>query len=70
MKVKELNELLKGIDENTEVLVIDSNNSLNYTTFSESGESVFTGACNEKGELLKDKQNGEDIKVFIISINQ
>lgn len=70
MKVKELNELLKGMDENMEVLVIDSNNNLHYTACSESGESLFTGACNEDGDLLKDEENGEDVKVFIISINQ
>ena len=70
MKVKQLKTLLEGVDEELDVVVIDSNN-LNALSISleETGEAIFTGACAEQGNLLPDGDDEEyDVKLFVISI--
>ena len=68
MKVKELKNLLENADETLEVLVLNSDNVLQITTYFDSGESTFTGACDKNGELLDNNDEKGDIKTFIIAI--
>ncbi len=71
MKVKQLRKLLKGVDKNLEVLVMDEHfNNFEINTLI-TGEVTFSGACDEVGNLLPDGNDEKyDVNSFLIQIKK
>ena len=67
MTVKQLKELLSKVDENLNVVIYDVDNELKY--IKDASKSIFSGACDEEGNLLTNGDNPEyNIDMFVIEI--
>ena len=67
MKVKKLKDLLNEVDENLNVVIYDGDNELKY--IKDASKSIFSGACDEEGNLLTNGDNPEyNIDMFVIEI--
>ena len=71
MKVKQLKNLLSGVDENLEVLVFDNEHTLYNIDETNTGEIIFSGACDKQGNLLPNGNDEKyDVKCFMIQLKQ
>ena len=67
MTVKKLKDLLNEVDENLNVVIYDGDNELK--NIKDASKSIFTGACDEEGNLLTNGDNLEyNIDMFVIEI--
>ena len=67
MTVKQLKELLNEVDENITVVIFNGDNELK--NIKDASKSIFSGACDEEGNLLTNGDNPEyDIDMFVIEI--
>ena len=66
MRVKELKQLLEEVDENLEVIIFDGEGFLPINE-KETGESTFSGACDENGDLIPYGYDKEfDYTAFVV----
>ena len=67
MTVKQLKELLNEVDENITVVIFNGDNELK--NIKDASKSIFSGACDEEGNLLTNGNNPEyNIDMFVIEI--
>ena len=67
MKVKKLKDLLNEVDENITVVIFNGDNELK--NIKDASKSIFSGACDEEGNLLTNGDNPEyNIDMFVIEI--
>lgn len=64
MKVKDLKELLKGVDEDLDVMVSTDDQHLHCAETELSGYAEFGEPCNDDGTPIEGTQGG--MKVFMI----
>jgi|688.fasta_scaffold533196_3 hypothetical protein len=64
MKVRDLKKLLENVDENLDVICFADEGEGFYPSVEFSGDSVFTGSCDENGNPIDD--GGGDIKLFAL----
>lgn len=69
MKVKDLKELLNGVDESMEVLILDNNYASLDIDYDNIGGATFSGACDEEGTLMPDGNDEKyNVDCFIIQL--
>lgn len=69
MKVKQLKELLEQVDEDLEIVVYDDEDIAHTINLEDSGEVIFSGACDEEGNLLPNGNDEKhDVKCFMIRV--
>lgn len=66
MKVKDLKELLNGVDDNMDVLVCANGESFEMVNEDESGIVTFGEPCNEDGSPIEDLKGHEGPTVFAL----
>ena len=69
MIVKQLKEILNEVDENITVFVCDKNHENLEIDELNVGEVIFSGACDEQGNLISDGNDEKyDVKSFMIQL--
>ena len=69
MTVKQLKEILNEVDENITVFVCDKNHEILEVDELNVGKVIFSGACDEQGNLIPDGNNEKyDVKSFMIQL--
>ena len=69
MTVKQLKEILNGVDENILVFVCNKNYEISEIDELNVGEVTFSGACDEQGNVIPDGNDKKyDVKSFMIQL--